>query len=57
MPQSIKTNASSLKIGASISGAPQYLNGKMATAYIYNRALTYNELMQNYNAQRGRFGI
>jgi hypothetical protein len=57
MVQSIKTGASSIKIGASISGAPQYLNGKMATVCIYNRALTYNELMQNYNAQKGRFGL
>jgi hypothetical protein len=57
MPQSIKTGANSIKIGASVSGAPQYLNGKMAIVQIYNRSLTYNELMQNYNAQRGRFGI
>jgi hypothetical protein len=56
MEQSIKTGANSIKIGASISGSPQYLNGKMATTYIYNRSLTYNELMQIYNAQRGRFG-
>jgi len=32
-------------------------NGNLAIARVYNRALTAAEVLQNYNAQRGRFGI
>ena len=32
-------------------------NGKMATAYFYNRALTPAEIQQNYNALAPRFGL
>ena len=34
-----------------------FLNGKVATARIYNRALSPTEITQNFNALRGRFGI
>lgn len=33
------------------------LNGKIATTRIYNRALADNEIQQNFNALRGRYGI
>lgn len=32
-------------------------NGSISQAKIYNRALTPNEVRQNFNANRGRFGI
>jgi hypothetical protein len=35
----------------------QFLNGKIATFSIYNRALTASEIQQNFNMLRGRFGI
>ena len=35
----------------------QFTNGKIATFSIYNRALSNNEIQQNFNATRGRFGI
>lgn len=31
--------------------------GNMATCRIYNRVLSQNEVMKNYNALRGRFGV
>jgi hypothetical protein len=31
--------------------------GRIAVARIYNKALTAEEVIQNFNAQRGRFGI
>lgn len=34
-----------------------YLDGKMAICRIYNRPLTVQEINQNFNAERGRFGI
>jgi hypothetical protein len=35
----------------------QYYNGKISTTQIYNRALSAAEVLQNYNAQKGRFGL
>ena len=34
-----------------------YLNGNIAIAQIYNRALTSQEVLQNYNATKTRFGL
>lgn len=37
---------------------PQYnFNGNWATLSIYNRALSSSEVLQNYNALKGRFGL
>jgi hypothetical protein len=33
------------------------LNGKIPIAQLYNKALTSQEVLQNYNAQKGRFGL
>ena len=35
----------------------QLLNGNIALFYIYNRALTENEVLQNYKATKSRFGL
>ena len=35
----------------------RFFNGRIATAMIYNRALTANEIQTNFNALRGRYGI
>jgi hypothetical protein len=34
-----------------------YFNGRIAQTHIYNRALTLQEIKQNFNATRGRYGI
>ena len=34
-----------------------YLNGRIGTFKIYNRALTAAEILQNYNVQKTRFGL
>lgn len=39
------------------AGAIGFLNGNIASVQMYNRALTPAEVLQNYNATRGRFGI
>jgi len=36
---------------------PECFQGNIAVAQIYNRALSANEVLQNYNAQKGRFGL
>jgi hypothetical protein len=34
-----------------------HMNGSVSSAHIYNRALTAQEILQNYNATRKRFGL
>ncbi len=34
-----------------------YLNGNIYNVKIYNKALSANEVLQNFNATRGRFGV
>jgi len=43
-------------VGKSAANA-RYFNGHIATAMIYNRALTADEITTNFNALRGRYGI
>ena len=38
-------------------GGAEYFQGQIASASVYNRALTANEVAQNFNASRGRYGI
>ena len=38
-------------------GASRYFNGKISNVLIYNRVLTAAEILQNFNAYRGRYGI
>lgn len=37
--------------------ATNYYNGRISQTLIYNRALSATEVLQNYNATRGRFGL
>lgn len=37
-------------------GSTAYFNGDIAIVKIYNRALTQDEILNNYNATKGRFG-
>jgi hypothetical protein len=36
---------------------PRAFNGNIANIQIYNRALSATEILQNYNAQKSRFGL
>jgi hypothetical protein len=38
-------------------GGSQFLNGNIAAAQLYNRALSAQEVLQNYNATKTRFGL
>ena len=40
-----------------ISPPPDPFNGNIANVQIYNRALSATEILQNYNAIKGRFGL
>jgi len=43
--------------GKSGSTYYNYYNGSIASLNIYNRALSANEVLHNYNALKGRFGL
>ena len=45
------------RIGQQVNDFAEYFAGKVFAARIYNRALSATEVQQNFNAQRGRFGI
>jgi len=38
-------------------GGPSYFPGRIATAKIYNKALSASEVLQNYNALKSRFNL
>jgi hypothetical protein len=47
-----------LRIGGAVSVfANRSFNGRVATTQIYNRALSQQEILQNYNATKTRFGL
>jgi len=54
---SFNTTEFSAQIGCQVNGFNQYWNGNISSAKIYNRALTAIEILQNFNASRGRYGI
>jgi hypothetical protein len=37
--------------------ATDYFSGEIPLAKVYNRILTASEILQNFNAVRGRYGI
>jgi hypothetical protein len=43
-------------IGRNTNGSA-YFNGNISIVKIYNRALSASEVLQNYNAQKSRFGL
>jgi hypothetical protein len=49
-------NSLSVFIG-SYAGSSQFLDGNVAMSRIYNRALSQEEVLQNYNATKSRFGL
>jgi len=53
---SFTTDASELQIG-SLQNYSSYSDGKIGPVHLYNRALSSNEVLHNYNALKGRFGL
>ena len=50
------TTIDDIKIGVD-DFSSRYFAGNIAIANLYNRALTPDEILQNYNATKGRFGL
>jgi hypothetical protein len=38
-------------------GNSEFLNGNISQVQIYNRALSAQEISQNFNATKGRYGL
>jgi hypothetical protein len=55
----ISTNSLSIggTSGPAATAFPGYSNGKIYNVHIYNRVLSALEVLQNYNAQKSRFGL
>jgi hypothetical protein len=52
-----KTGTRDIIIGRAAWINAFYWNGNISTSTIYNRALTQQEVSQNFNATKGRFGL
>jgi len=50
-------NDSNVTIGRRGTIAQRYFPGNIATVHAYNRVLSSTEILQNYNAQKSRFGL
>lgn len=53
----ISTNSSGMFIGAYGTGTGYFYNGALSICRVYNRVLSAAEVLQNFNAARGRYGI
>jgi hypothetical protein len=53
----ISNTSTSLNIGRYNPGLGGPTNGRFGIVKLYNRALTASEILQNYNAQKARFGL
>jgi hypothetical protein len=53
----LSTNSGGCWIGAYAAGTDYFFNGKIACVRVYKKGLTRGEIVQNFQAQRGRFGV
>ncbi len=56
-PAGSVSGTSNLIIGAHLDGTALYWAGEISNISIYNQALTDQEIQQNFNATKGRFGL
>jgi hypothetical protein len=51
------TNTNIFTIGGRFAGDIYPFNGKVSQVSVYNRTLSAVEVLQNFNAQKARFGL
>jgi len=51
------SDTTTMKIGVIRTAVNYFFTGRIANLLVYNRALSANEISQNYNAQKSRFGL
>jgi hypothetical protein len=53
----IKHSNHNVTVQVGEANANQFFGGNIAQASVYNKVLTHDEIQQNYNALKGRFGL
>lgn len=56
-PNTVTYTTPEFYVGRRYSSNPEPFIGSIATTQIYNRILSSQEILQNYNAQKARFGL
>ena len=56
-PNGVRAIYDGVYMGVEFNNGPKNFNGKIASGVVYNRELSASEVLQNYNAQKGRFGL
>ena len=57
MPSVPYNSGFTTRLGYASGGGYPYFNGNISQIQIYNRALSATEILQNFNALRGRYGV
>jgi hypothetical protein len=57
LPSSIYSGTSIFNIGTDVVVGGNYYQGNISNSKIYNRALSADEILQNYNQLKSRFGL
>ena len=50
-------NSQNVQLGARTAADAVYYTGRIASASIYNKVLTADEVLQDFNANRSRYGL
>jgi hypothetical protein len=53
----VKNSNQAVTVQIGDGNANQYFSGRIPSAHIYNRVLSAQEILQNYNAQKSRFNL
>ena len=56
-PGTITYTTNEFNVGYRFTGNPEPFSGNIASVKIYNRVLSAQEVLQNYNALKGRYGL
>jgi hypothetical protein len=56
-PNGVRAIYNGVYMGVEFNNGPKNFNGKIASGIVYNRELSATEVLQNYNAQKGRYGL
>jgi hypothetical protein len=53
----LNVTSANINVAADLPGSSEFLQGDIAIARIYNRALSAAEIQQNFDAEKARFGL
>jgi hypothetical protein len=56
-PAGLRAIYDGVYMGAEFNNGPKIFNGKIASGIVYNREISAGEVLQNFNATKGRFGL